>query len=1298
MNTTDVLTSKVLINFIEQLRFAGYNIGAAQYIAAQDLLLALAAQGKMPSELTELRLFLAPILCHSPKEQAAFDNHFDRWINQLSKAHSEIIPKPSPEPERNSHTISNGINFLWKLAAVIFFMALISKNYIDFEDITIPPLDKTVQIEINQPEPVETEEKMKSRFFAYLSGWGLWLTLLLSFLLAWYIWRRYWAQPFLTRKITVKHPDIKKWFVEGIDDKLFQSVSLSRTAQQLRKHINIPSTRLDIMATLEKTLRAGGWLKPVMGTMKSRPEYLVLIDRTTFNDHQAKFINSLINQIVAEDVLITRYYFDADPRRCYPEKKELPPRTLTELAQHYPTHLLMIFSDGNGFINPITGERVKWIEQLSIWLQRVLFTLEIPAQWGYREQILDEADFLILPANEAGLTALAEQINIGTWQPYPAPSDSYAPAFPDYFNERPRRWLERHAPDAPMLTELLKQVRDFLGEEGYYWFSACAVYPEIRWQLTLYLGYQLKLLTEERFAKLARLPWFRYGNMPNWLRERLVDDLSLEQEKAIRTELNVLWAKVSDEPISDFQLEIAHDQKTRLSKLGEQLLSKWIHKKSLLRDYVFLSFIPYKLAVKISNRLFTYPKMSMKAVGAVIAVSLLVGILSFFFLERNPQYDQQYTQHALVVGINQYKYAGQQVLNNNDVLNNIQGAVNDALLLRDALRRIPVQLKDKWVLLDANATRANFLRAWQDIVKQAKPGDTLIITFSGHGGQIPDAEPFDEKDSKDEFLMFHDFKPQKMVGRITDDEINGLFLQTSAYKILFVADISHSSGMMDAAQNLEYVTLVAATESDNLSIPETTINDKQHGALSWYFAQALAGKADYNQNGFLERNELQDFLVEKVREQMNSLQIPKVFPRADMQSVIRISSTPSVLEPKPTPITDKDNDTIPDNEDNCPNNTSEEISKGVRQRGSKKGCPVDGDNDGVPDYKDSCQETLFGIKVDENGCATVAKELSDYHIVKRGETLHGIAVFYGKNYEEVARWNNISPPYILSVGQKLRVSPPELDSDGIPVDSDNDKVPDYRDDCPQNTPQEISKGVDWYGCPFSRLAASGTLIAFATSPDKQAFDVFPDSEGDNSPFTKHLLKVLRQKSELPIELVLKKVRVAVKQETDGQQTPWYSASLEGEFFFSSEKNDQIRRVALVIGNAEYQRHKLKNPVNNANDMADVLKDLGFKVILITDANQQAIKNAIGEFGERLREGGGSEGTVGLFYYSGHGVGYGGINYIIPIKALATITEPNDLKNNAVNVNNVLATMNKASTTINIIIIDAAYNSPFGMAK
>jgi hypothetical protein len=284
------------------------------------------------------------------------------------------------------------------------------------------------------------------------------------------------------------------------------------------------------------------------------------------------------------------------------------------------------------------------------------------------------------------------------------------------------------------------------------------------------------------------------------------------------------------------------------------------------------------------------------------------------------------TQHALVVGINQYQYA------DGLHLKNLGGAVNDAELLTEVLRRTQVQLPAERVLLDAQATRTNVIRAWRNMVKQANPGDTLIFTFSGHGGQQSDTVPLDEKDNKDETLMFHDFNPYKPnQGRITDDELYGIFEEARDYKILFLADACHSSGMVratlrtsgrfrtggfweiqqeepppspvlptqsDEDRSLAHVTLITAVDSDILKVPETTLNNKWYGALSWFFAQALSGEADGNKNGRLERNELSSFLREKVRKKMNHLQTPKLLPRADKQSVIRLSYK-SVFEPPP---------------------------------------------------------------------------------------------------------------------------------------------------------------------------------------------------------------------------------------------------------------------------------------------------------------------------------------------------------------------------------------------------------------
>ena len=131
-----------------------------------------------------------------------------------------------------------------------------------------------------------------------------------------------------------------------------------------------------------------------------------------------------------------------------------------------------------------------------------------------------------------------------------------------------------------------------------------------------------------------------------------------------------------------------------------------------------------------------------------------------------------------------------------------------------------------------------------------------------------------------------------------------------------------------------------------------------------------------------------------------------------------------------------------------------------------------------------------------------------------------------------------------------------------------------------------------------------------------------------------------------------------------------------------------RRVALVIGNAAYQyTAPLTNPLNDAQDMARVLKDLQFQVILKTNATLDTMADAIFEFGERLKGGG-----VGLLYYSGHGMQVKGENYLIPIDA--NIGREDDIKRKTVNAKDILDKMDEAKSHLNLVFLDACRNNPF----
>ena len=131
-----------------------------------------------------------------------------------------------------------------------------------------------------------------------------------------------------------------------------------------------------------------------------------------------------------------------------------------------------------------------------------------------------------------------------------------------------------------------------------------------------------------------------------------------------------------------------------------------------------------------------------------------------------------------------------------------------------------------------------------------------------------------------------------------------------------------------------------------------------------------------------------------------------------------------------------------------------------------------------------------------------------------------------------------------------------------------------------------------------------------------------------------------------------------------------------------------KRIALVIGNGGYTTAPpLKNPPNDARDMAATLRALGFDVTSGINVNQRDMKRLIREFGQKLKAGG-----SGLFYYAGHGVQSKGRNYLIPIDA--DIQSEAEVEDSGVDVALVLNYMDDAQNGLNIVILDACRNNPF----
>lgn len=133
-----------------------------------------------------------------------------------------------------------------------------------------------------------------------------------------------------------------------------------------------------------------------------------------------------------------------------------------------------------------------------------------------------------------------------------------------------------------------------------------------------------------------------------------------------------------------------------------------------------------------------------------------------------------------------------------------------------------------------------------------------------------------------------------------------------------------------------------------------------------------------------------------------------------------------------------------------------------------------------------------------------------------------------------------------------------------------------------------------------------------------------------------------------------------------------------------------RRIALVIGNGNYQYPdnlpKLANPINDAEDIAAVLRGFGFEVIERKNQTLEGMSQAVAEFGSRI---GGSE--AALFYFAGHGIQVKNQNYLMPVNA--KIESEASVPFQGFNVNQILEEMDNGKSRANIVMLDACRNNP-----
>jgi len=132
-----------------------------------------------------------------------------------------------------------------------------------------------------------------------------------------------------------------------------------------------------------------------------------------------------------------------------------------------------------------------------------------------------------------------------------------------------------------------------------------------------------------------------------------------------------------------------------------------------------------------------------------------------------------------------------------------------------------------------------------------------------------------------------------------------------------------------------------------------------------------------------------------------------------------------------------------------------------------------------------------------------------------------------------------------------------------------------------------------------------------------------------------------------------------------------------------------QRIALVIGNATYPDNEtaLKEPINDARDLADELKRDGFEVEIGENLSGDAMRRALDAFYGRIKPG-----AAALIFFSGYGIQSARQSYILPVDAQIWVEA--DVRRDGFSLETILGEINSRGAGVKIALIDASRRNPF----
>jgi hypothetical protein len=165
---------------------------------------------------------------------------------------------------------------------------------------------------------------------------------------------------------------------------IYDPQDLAVVSRLLHRRYQGESARLDVAGTVEASIEALGFPTFRYRRDSRLPEYLFLIDRASFRDHQSLLHEHLATMLRGQGLYVSTYFYEGDPRVCWSSSGD-ESWYLEDLQRTCAGYRLLLFGDGEQLLDAVTGRLVHWRRTFEVWTDRAVLTPLPPSQWGSRE-------------------------------------------------------------------------------------------------------------------------------------------------------------------------------------------------------------------------------------------------------------------------------------------------------------------------------------------------------------------------------------------------------------------------------------------------------------------------------------------------------------------------------------------------------------------------------------------------------------------------------------------------------------------------------------------------------------------------------------------------------------------------------------------------------------------------------------------------------------------------------------------------------------------------------------------------